>query len=54
LRTTVSQNLPEPDLRPPTAPAMPSCGTDPHRVRGTMPGMKPGTILGHEGVGHGA
>jgi threonine dehydrogenase-like Zn-dependent dehydrogenase len=27
------------------------CGTDLHMVRGTMPGMKPGTILGHEGVG---
>ena len=27
------------------------CGTDLHFVRGTMPGMKQGTILGHEGVG---
>src|SRR5947199_9211539 len=27
------------------------CGTDLHMVRGTMPGMRPGTILGHEGVG---
>ncbi|MEM5434404.1 zinc-dependent alcohol dehydrogenase [Paraburkholderia diazotrophica] len=27
------------------------CGTDLHMVRGTMPGMQPGTILGHEGVG---
>jgi threonine dehydrogenase-like Zn-dependent dehydrogenase len=27
------------------------CGTDLHMVRGTMPGMVPGTILGHEGVG---
>jgi threonine dehydrogenase-like Zn-dependent dehydrogenase len=27
------------------------CGTDLHIVRGTMPGMKPGTILGHEAVG---
>ncbi|PWW53168.1 zinc-dependent alcohol dehydrogenase [Actinokineospora spheciospongiae] len=27
------------------------CGTDLHLVRGTMPGMVPGTILGHEGVG---
>jgi threonine dehydrogenase-like Zn-dependent dehydrogenase len=27
------------------------CGTDLHFVRGTMAGMKPGTILGHEGVG---
>ena len=27
------------------------CGTDLHFVRGTMSGMKAGTILGHEGVG---
>lgn len=27
------------------------CGTDLHLVRGTMPGMVPGTILGHEAVG---
>ena len=27
------------------------CGTDLHMVRGTMAGMQPGTILGHEGVG---
>jgi threonine dehydrogenase-like Zn-dependent dehydrogenase len=27
------------------------CGTDLHMVRGTMPGMAEGTILGHEGVG---
>src|SRR5688500_16674814 len=27
------------------------CGTDLHMIRGTMPGMKTGTILGHEGVG---
>ena len=27
------------------------CGTDLHFVRGSMSGMKPGTILGHEGVG---
>jgi threonine dehydrogenase-like Zn-dependent dehydrogenase len=27
------------------------CGTDLHMVRGTLPGMRPGTILGHEGVG---
>ncbi len=28
------------------------CGTDLHMIRGTFPGMKPGTILGHEGVGY--
>ncbi len=27
------------------------CGTDLHMIRGTFSGMKPGTILGHEGVG---
>lgn len=27
------------------------CGTDLHMVRGTLSDMKPGTILGHEGVG---
>ena len=27
------------------------CGTDLHLVRGTVAGMTPGTILGHEGVG---
>ena len=27
------------------------CGTDLHIVRGTLGGMKPGTILGHEGIG---
>jgi threonine dehydrogenase-like Zn-dependent dehydrogenase len=27
------------------------CGTDLHLVRGTMAGMLPGTILGHEAVG---
>src|SRR5207248_4074878 len=27
------------------------CGTDLHMIRGTLAGMKAGTILGHEGVG---
>ncbi|MGK5739420.1 alcohol dehydrogenase catalytic domain-containing protein [Micromonospora sp. URMC 103] len=27
------------------------CGTDLHFIRGTVPGMQPGKILGHEGVG---
>lgn len=27
------------------------CGTDLHLVRGTLPGMVPGTVLGHEAVG---
>src|SRR5437868_3570850 len=49
-------NVKEPKMKDPgdaivrlTASAI--CGTDLHMVRGTMPGMKPGTILGHEGVG---
>ncbi|CAO5247031.1 zinc-dependent alcohol dehydrogenase [Frankia sp. AgKG'84/4] len=48
--------VPEPKIVEPmdaivrlTASAL--CGTDLHMVRGTMPGMRPGTILGHEGVG---
>ncbi|MDQ3356295.1 MAG: alcohol dehydrogenase catalytic domain-containing protein, partial [Actinomycetota bacterium] len=48
--------VPDPKVREPsdavvklTASAI--CGTDLHFVRGTMAGMKPGTILGHEGVG---
>jgi threonine dehydrogenase-like Zn-dependent dehydrogenase len=27
------------------------CGTDLHMIRGTFPGMVPGTVLGHEAVG---
>jgi threonine dehydrogenase-like Zn-dependent dehydrogenase len=27
------------------------CGTDLHLVRGTLPGVEPGTVLGHEGIG---
>ena len=48
--------VPEPNVQDPndavvrlTASAI--CGTDLHFVRGTMSGMRPGTILGHEGVG---
>ena len=48
--------VPEPAVEDPndavvrlTASAI--CGTDLHFVRGTVPGMEPGTILGHEGVG---
>ena len=48
--------VPDPTIREPndaivrlTASAI--CGTDLHFVRGTMAGMKPGRILGHEGVG---
>ncbi|HZX97729.1 MAG TPA: alcohol dehydrogenase catalytic domain-containing protein [Myxococcales bacterium] len=46
----------EPKLKEPTdaivrLTASAICGTDLHMIRGTLPGMKPGTILGHEGVG---
>jgi threonine dehydrogenase-like Zn-dependent dehydrogenase len=49
-------DVPEPRLEEPTdaivrITASAICGTDLHMVRGTLPGMKPGTILGHEGVG---
>ena len=49
-------DVPEPRLEEPsdavvrlTSSAI--CGTDLHFIRGTFTGMKPGTILGHEGVG---
>jgi threonine dehydrogenase-like Zn-dependent dehydrogenase len=49
-------NVREPKLEKPTdaivrLTASAICGTDLHMIRGTMAGMKPGTILGHEGVG---
>ncbi|MGK2284782.1 zinc-dependent alcohol dehydrogenase [Pedomonas sp. V897] len=50
------EEVPNPVLRDPTdaivrLTASAICGTDLHFVRGTVSGMKPGTILGHEGVG---
>jgi threonine dehydrogenase-like Zn-dependent dehydrogenase len=49
-------DVPEPKIKDPldaivriTASAI--CGTDLHMIRGTFTGMKPGTVLGHEGVG---
>lgn len=49
-------DVPEPKIETPTdaivrLTASAICGTDLHMVRGTMPGMEAGTILGHEGVG---
>jgi len=49
-------DVPEPKIEQPTdalvrITASAICGTDLHFVRGTVPGMKPGTILGHEAVG---
>ena len=48
--------VPDPQIEQPTdaivrLTASAICGTDLHIVRGTMRGMKPGTVLGHEGVG---
>ncbi|HJT22757.1 MAG TPA: zinc-dependent alcohol dehydrogenase [Nitrospira sp.] len=48
--------MPEPTIQEPTdaivrLTATAICGTDLHMIRGTLSGMQPGTILGHEGVG---
>ena len=50
------EDVPEPRIEQPTdavirCTASAICGTDLHMIRGTMPGMEPGTILGHEAVG---
>ncbi|UVO19946.1 zinc-dependent alcohol dehydrogenase [Stutzerimonas stutzeri] len=50
------EDVPEPRIQAPTdaivrLTASAICGTDLHFVRGTVGGMQPGTILGHEGVG---
>ncbi len=49
-------DVPDPVMEQPTdaivqITASAICGTDLHFVRGTVPGMVPGTILGHEAVG---
>ncbi|MGE0468288.1 MAG: zinc-dependent alcohol dehydrogenase [Nitrospira sp.] len=49
-------NVPEPQIQATTdvivrITASAICGTDLHMVRGTLPGITPGTILGHEAVG---
>jgi threonine dehydrogenase-like Zn-dependent dehydrogenase len=50
------EDVPEPRIQEPNdaivrLTATSICGTDLHAMRGTMAGMVPGTILGHEGVG---
>jgi threonine dehydrogenase-like Zn-dependent dehydrogenase len=50
------EEVPEPEIQESTdaivrLTASAICGTDLHMVRGTISGMKPGTVLGHEGVG---
>jgi threonine dehydrogenase-like Zn-dependent dehydrogenase len=49
-------DVPDPTIQEPTdaivrITASAICGTDLHFVRGTMAGMVPGTILGHEAIG---
>ncbi|KAA9150306.1 glutathione-dependent formaldehyde dehydrogenase [Amycolatopsis acidicola] len=49
-------DVPEPKIQEPTDAIIrvtrsAICGTDLHMVRGTMPGMREGTVLGHEAVG---
>lgn len=50
------EDVAEPKIEQPTdaivqITAAAICGTDLHMIRGTLTGMKEGTILGHEGVG---
>jgi threonine dehydrogenase-like Zn-dependent dehydrogenase len=50
------EDVPDPKIEDPTdaivrLTASAICGTDLHLIRGTLPGMKKGTVLGHEGVG---
>jgi threonine dehydrogenase-like Zn-dependent dehydrogenase len=50
------EEVPDPHIQEPTdavvrLTASAICGTDLHFIRGTLAGMKKGTILGHEGVG---
>lgn len=52
----LESNVDDPEIQDPTdaivrLTASAICGTDLHMIRGTMPGMQPGTVLGHEGVG---
>lgn len=50
------EDMPEPKIQEPTDAIVrittsAICGTDLHLVRGTMPGLRQGIILGHEAVG---
>lgn len=50
------EEVPDPQIEEPTDAVIrvtrsAICGTDLHLVRGTVPGVAPGTVLGHEGVG---
>lgn len=50
------EEVPDPQIQQPTdiiikTDATTICGTDLHILKGDVPAVKPGTILGHEGVG---
>jgi threonine dehydrogenase-like Zn-dependent dehydrogenase len=50
------EEVPDPGIKDPTDAVVrittsAICGTDLHFARGTMPGLRPGTVLGHEAVG---
>src|SRR5437763_2249211 len=50
------EEVAEPEIKDPTDAVVrittsAICGTDLHIVRGTFPGTKPGTVIGHEAVG---
>lgn len=50
------EEVPDPTIEAPTDAIVritttAICGTDLHLIRGTMAGMEPGTVLGHEAVG---
>src|ERR687889_470303 len=51
------EEVPEPVIQKPTdiivkIEATTICGTDLHILKGDVPAVEPGRILGHEGVGH--
>ncbi|WP_327341601.1 zinc-dependent alcohol dehydrogenase family protein [Streptomyces europaeiscabiei] len=50
------EEIPDPDVKEPTdavvrVDAVTICGTDLHILRGDVPEVRPGTVLGHEAVG---
>ena len=52
------EDVPDPTIQEPTdaivrIDSSTICGTDLHILKGDVPEVKPGTILGHEAVGHG-
>ncbi|MDX3278423.1 alcohol dehydrogenase catalytic domain-containing protein, partial [Streptomyces scabiei] len=50
------QDVPDPGIKDPTdvivrVDTVTICGTDLHILKGDVPGVRPGTVLGHEAVG---